>query len=395
MKRSTCLRSPVVSLFSSSAASSRLAQEVLRNLFPTIEPSSLLRQDDELDDELDQALKLPGLSRRWDSVASKCVSSGTIFHFLSLTSNGSDVASTNENRTGGHLSLLGVTNSQTRKQSDADSVQESRRLIASHVCTEDGRYLRSLRLIVKHAAGRHISVSDIIGFGAGLPLLYLPMNDDLSSIEPKSPRQPAGLKEIAIPHYDDGKFPDGQTLLSMLGSSTLHRPAVGLYQWPNHGVAIRPLPSAKEDRILPAPSLVFYCEDLDQAADTLSTLGAVSAKIGYNGLQNSGQLMVSHPNLLGLDIRLTDSTDYTSSYPEAQEALLASSLAELQNANVLLEGGKENKATRAQMDERVNAGDCWVEFRANMKRPLGFVNPRVKSGGRVRRIAKAPDLPYE
>lgn len=380
-----------MSLFSSSVASSRLAQEVLRKLLPTIEPFPFLREED-ADDELDQALKLLGLRRRWHSVASKCVSSGTIIHFISLTSNGSDVASTSS---GGHLSLLGVTDSQTRKQSDVDSVQGSRRLIASHICKEDGRYLRSLRLITKHAAGRHISVSEIVGFGAGLPLLYLPVNHDLSSIEPKSPRQPVGLKEITIPHYDDDKFPDGQTLLSMLGSSLLHRPAVGLYQWPNHGVAIRPLPSAKEDRILPAPSLVFYCEDLDQAAYRLSTLGAVSAKIGYNGLQNSGQLMVSHPDLLGLDIRLTDSTNYTSSYPEAQEALLASSIAELQNVNVLLEGGKENKATRAQMDERVNVGDCWVEFRANMKRPLGFMNRIVKNGGRVRRSSKAPDLPYE
>ena len=385
----------MVTLFSSRNGSSRLAQEVLGKLLPSIEPFSFARQED-TDDELDRALKLPGLRRRWNSDVSKCVFSGTIFHFLSLTSNGSDVASTNEDHSCCHLSLLGVTDSRNPgKQSDANSVQESRRLIASHVSKEDGRHLRSLRLITKHAAGRHISVSEILGFGAGLPLLYLPINDDLSSLETKSPRKPGGLKEIAIPHYVDDSFPDGQTLLSMLGSSALHRPAVGLYQWPNQGVAIRPLPSAKEDRILPAPSLVFYSEDLDQAADRLSTLGAVSAKIGYNGLQNSGQLMVSHPNLLGLDIRLTDSTDYTSSYPEAQEALLASSLAELQNVNVLLEGGKENKATRAQMDERVNVGDCWVEFRANMKRPLAFVNRRVKSGERVRRSAMAPDLPYE
>jgi hypothetical protein len=285
-----------------------------------------------------------------------------------------------------------VTDSQTKKQSDTNSVQESRRLIA-HVCKEDG-YLRSLRLIMKHSANRPISVSDIIGFGDGLPLLLLPMNDEETSIQPKSPIKQTGLKEIAIPHYDDLKFPNGQTLLSMLGSSALHRPAVGLYQWPNNGVAIRPLPSAKEDRVLPAPSLVFYCDDLDQAADKMSLLGAASAKIGFNGLQNSGQLMVSHPSLPGLDIRLTDSTEYTSAYPEAQEALLASSLGELQNANVLLKGGKENKTTRAQTDERANVGDCWVEFRANLKQPSGFMNRSVKSG-RVRRVAKAPDLPFE
>jgi hypothetical protein len=323
-------------------------------------------------------------------VASKCKSSGAVFHFLSISLNRSDQAATSEG--GGHLSLLAVTDSQTKKQSDINCVQESRRLIAS-VYKEAG-YLRSLRLTLNHAAGRPISVCDIIGFGDGLPLILLPRNDEGTPIEAKGPRTHSGLKEIAIPHYDDWKFPNGQTLLSMLGSSALHRPAVGLYQWPNNGVAIRPLPSAMEDRFLPAPSLVFFCEDLEQAADKLSALGAVSAKIGFNGLQASGQLMVSHPNLPGLDIRLTDSTEYTSAYPEAQEALLASSLGALQNTNVLLKGGKENKTTRAQTDERANVGDCWVEFRANLRQPSGFVN-RSRKSGRVRRVAKAPDLPFE
>eukprot|EP00558_Chaetoceros_sp_UNC1202_P001977 CAMPEP_0197258448 /NCGR_PEP_ID=MMETSP1429-20130617/82104_1 /TAXON_ID=49237 /ORGANISM="Chaetoceros sp., Strain UNC1202" /LENGTH=61 /DNA_ID=CAMNT_0042722557 /DNA_START=38 /DNA_END=223 /DNA_ORIENTATION=+ len=57
-------------------------------------------------------------------------------------------------------------------------------------------------------------------------------------------------------------------------------------------------------------------------------------------------------------------------------------------------------------------GDCWVEFRANVKRPLGFMkkrlnanmsmnnsqmNSRVRSGNddRIQRVAKAPNLPYE
>lgn len=238
-----------MSLFSPSAGSSRSAQQLLRNLFPTIVPVSLVKEED----ELDQTLQIPGFSRRWDSVASKCNSSGTVFHFLSITLNKSDQASTNEG--GGHLSLLAVTDSQTKKQSDINSIQESRRLIAN-VCKEAG-YLRSLRLTLNHVAGRPISVCDIIGFGNDLPLLLLPMNDEETPTEAKGPRTHSGLKEIAIPHYDDWKFPNGQTLLSMLGSSVLHRPAVGLYQWPNNGVAIRPLPSAKEDRFLPAPSLVF------------------------------------------------------------------------------------------------------------------------------------------
>ena len=48
-------------------------------------------------------------------------------------------------------------------------------------------------------------------------------------------------------------------------------------------------------------------------------------------------------------------------------------------------------------------GDCWVEFRANMKQPLGFVRKALKSAhsgtstGKLapKRIVKAPNIPYE
>jgi len=377
----------VVSIFSASPASSRAAQEILWNLF-SIEPITLIHQED---DELDQVLKVPMLSRRWDSVASKCPFSGAVLHFLSLTTPGSDSVSETAN---GHLSLLAISDADNdEKQNDASVVNESRRCLASHIGNDNNSFAQSLRLVMKHAAGTSMSASTITRLEGGLPLLNLPKsrNEELS----QSPLNlTGGLKEIAVPFYDDSVYPDGQSLLSVLGSSPLKRPAIGLYQWPTNGIAIRPLPSAMEDRTLPAPSLVFYCEDLEEVADKASTVGALMAKIGHNGLEKSGQLMMSHPNLPGLDIRLTDSMEYKSAFPEAQEALLASSLGELQNVNVCLEGGKDGIATRVKTDDRDNAGDCWVEFRANLKQPSGFLKRAVKSGSKVR-TAKAPDLPYE
>ena len=52
-------------------------------------------------------------------------------------------------------------------------------------------------------------------------------------------------------------------------------------------------------------------------------------------------------------------------------------------------------------------GDCWVEFRANLKKPAGYLknvlvsrttNTSLTGGGAKTsktRIAKAPNLPYE
>lgn len=383
------LKKPVVSFLAPSASASNAAQTFLYNLFPSVEPISL---SNDVSDELDKALRVPGSSKKWTSTASKCSSSGTILHLLSLVSTREGLT----NKDSGPLSLFGISDSQSKKRSDADSIYESRDLIASHVKEQNGQLLRSFRLMMNHFGGRSIQVSEILGFGVGLPLVSFTAHTDGSPLRPTKQRVSSSrLKEIGIPYYDDSEYPGGKTLLSMLGSSALHRPTVGLYQLSHDGTAIRPLPSAKEDHVLPAPSLVFYCEDLDEVVGKLPVLGAVSAKIGFNGLQKSGQVMLSHPSLPGLDIRLTDCPEYTSAFPEAQEALLASSFGELQNVNVLLEGGKESMSTRAQIDNRINEGDCWVEFRASIKRPSGFYKRATKSRAKEVRIAKAPDLPYE
>jgi hypothetical protein len=368
------VRSPVVSLLSESPAASRAAQELVKNLF-SMEPI-MFSSGHHADDDLDAVLKNPLFSRRFDSVASKCPSSGTVLHFVSLTTGGANSTNESQSATNSqHFSLLGITSS-SKDEIDND-IKESRRMIASRIRSP-------LRLLMNHAVGRPISASAITRFDSGLPFLDLPTNNNSDSIQSTQ----TGLKELVVPFYDDSLYPDGQSLLSLLGSSTLNRPAVGLYQWPN-GIAIRPLPSAKEDRVLPAPSLVFYCRDLEEAAAKLEANGAISSKIGYNGLDKSGQLMVSHASLLGLDIRLTDCIEYSSAFPEAQDALLASSLVELQNVNVL----KGDTATESEQDARDNNMDCWVEFRANMKRPSGYIK-RIAKAGKVK-TATAPDIPYE
>ena len=382
------LKSPVVSLLSASPASSRAAQELVKNLF-AMEPINL-NDHEHAGDELDNKLAVPMFTRRFDSVASKvsCVRSSIALSFIDKRNRRRRIRSTAENHQGAtgdhHFSLLGVTSVNDCQQNDDLNVQESRRLLASCIRSP-------LRLVMSHAAGRPISGSAITQFDSGLPLLNLPKTNDTTATQSAQTIQQGGLKELVLPFYDDSLYPDGQSLLSKLGSSSLNRPAVGLYQWPNNGIVIRPLPSAKEDRSLPVPSLVFYCKDLELAADKLASIGGISAKIGYNGLASSGQLMVSHPSLLGLDIRLTDSAECTSAFPEAQEALLASSLSELQNVNVL----KGDIGTESEKDARDNSMDCWVEFRANMKRPSGFVKRAVKGNAGKVKTAKAPDLPYE
>jgi hypothetical protein len=289
------------------------------------------------------------------------------------------------------LSLLSITNAQSK--SGIDSVKAARGELALHI--SQGSYLNITGILLSHATGRPTTVSQILSLDRGLPLLQLGECSEVNSTVP-TPTQSTdfnkGLRELTIPMYDDSEYRDGSTLLSHLSASSLRRPTVGVSQFPNNGLALRPLPAGKEDRLIPAPSLVFYSPNLDEAKERLSSNGLMTAKIGYSGTSRHGQLMVSHPDLPGLDVRLTDMTSYLSSFAEAQEALLAGSLDDLQNVNVLLEGGKQ---ARAQNDAMNGLGDCWVEFRANLKKPIGFFKRNSVRPTEQRRTAKAPNIPYD
>ena len=179
-------------------------------------------------------------------------------------------------------------------------------------------------------------------------------------------------------------------------------PMPGLFAWPissenDKSIYFRPIPAALEDRSLPCPSLIFQSEvSLEEKEEELSSSSAIITKVGFSGgsfkgrdFQSSGQLSIGHADLPGIDLRFCSAQTLSVQFPEAQEALFASSLVELQNANVMAEGGSRSKR---HVDKMNGMGDCWVEFRANMKHPAGFLGKKRNSS--KARIAKSPNLPY-
>jgi hypothetical protein len=372
MKRSLSLPSPVVSLFSPSPAASRKAQDLFASLFG-LEGQSLDVGHDELDDSFQS--RVPGFSRRWDSVALKCPSSGAVLHFCSI-----DSGNESKDSSSGIFSLLGITDSSLGSTTSQD-VASFRNLFASHV----GKQATNIKL--RHSM-RSLTPSHLLGSSSSgeLPFLVFPVKEKCA-LQPEISDPSTGLKEIAVPAYDFAVYPDGSNLLTRLSSSGLPRPKTGLYEWAS--TRIRPLPTSSEDQRLPPPSLIFHCDSLEDVV-SVEEHGATTSKIGFGGLGN-GQLIVLHKDLPGLDLRYCSSTEASSSFAEAQESLLAASLADLQSTNILLGGGEKAKA-----DERVGHGDCWVEFRANLKEPVGFWRRHVMTKSKLKhRIAKAPDLPFE
>ncbi|KAL3781115.1 hypothetical protein ACHAWO_013418 [Cyclotella atomus] len=208
------------------------------------------------------------------------------------------------------------------------------------------------------------------------------------------------------------------TLQQQLSRSSLSRPMPGLYQFEqptscstedkiqsqrpaNDRLILRPLPSASEDFRLPQPSFIFQCSSLQEAQELIENeMGGVTAKIGWRGDGQNGSLIVSHPSIQGLDIRLNETANewvLNSYFDEAQEALLAASLDDLQSSHVITEGSERgDQDANRQVDPKNLNADCWVETRANVKNPLGFLSKRwsLKSQNKTA-VAKPPDLPYE
>lgn len=442
--------SPVITLLASNPQTSRRFRNLLESLLhmtpisvntgsETSPTGSAGTCNTHESDGLDQIFPtaVPSLRRRFDSTALRCPLSGTVLHILSVTkvpdANCAFDGTKNDDdeANDASLSLLSITSScsmdkATSSTSEAwqpatDAVKDSRRLLTSHMKQVWGSGLISalaLKLAVADAAGWPIASSHILGRDNGLPLLDLPGPPKISGVQ-NAHHSPNGtdsgsrnemafsLREVVLPYFDEAKYSDGSSLLSRFSASGLGRPLVGLFQWPSPvtGVSFRPLPAAKEDMALPPPSLVFQCPCLDNVDSPIKNAGFSLSKVGYSGDGENGQLMVRHMGFSGLDIRLCDSTRLSSSFAEAQEALLAGSLSDLQNSNVMAEGGdSRSRESKSQRSDSMNGlGDCWIEFRANMKRPSGFlrgaktirVAQKSTDKERVRRIARAPDLPYE
>jgi hypothetical protein len=235
--------------------------------------------------------------------------------------------------------------------------------------------------------GRNIfSASHLLQFNRGMPILEL---DAQETDEISCTTANGDLKEVVIPSFSSDTDANGRTLLEHL--QNLPRPVPGLYQT-SSGLCIRTLPTAKEDRHLSPPSLIFQAETatLDSAINLNNSDSDFHAfRIGYTGCGSKRQVLLRNANKKSnsIDIRLCPATKPISMFAEAQESLLASSLEELQSQRVLA----QNSAQEIE-DPNINKMDCWVEFRANMKNPSGFF-PRKSSDGP--KIAKAPDLPFE
>lgn len=475
MRRSSFVPSPVITLLSRSPATSRRAEELFQALF-SMEPvrlddpgrQSRLTSDSpvsdvsvEVGDEMDAMFNsaIPGLrSTRWDSRATRCRTTGTILHFLSLYRDSLDGNQNNGNsidaatKSGRHdeggtsLALLAITGDvsssrwqqEESKQSEntpfatsaaaaaaAKEVLESRQLIASHIKQRKGGKMKltalGMKLTFFNSVGRPIKPSHILGIEDGLPLMHLPPSrEDGTNHYEKSTAPTATsidrnetchIREVVLPHFDDALYSSGLTLLSEFYSSGLTRPLVGLYRWPSeerNSVVFRPVPSAAEDRMLPPPSLVFQCANLNDMKDVFDEVGVSTARVGFSGNGKNGQLMIGHKDLVGLDIRLCDAKALCSFFAEAQEALLAGSLDDLQNANVMAEGGHGDKSEETDAPRRPGAmnglGDCWMEFRANMKHPSGFFwrrrevlvsQSKAADRSAYNRTVKAPSIPYE
>lgn len=361
------ISSPVVSLLSPSPYASRKAQELLASSCGL--RALRLPSFNEEDDKLNASFKsfLPSFSKTWDSVALECNATGTIIHFCSDNSGNSSRKQA--------FGILGITNTST-SNSKVEAIQGFRDLLASKM------QQRSSFMKVKSNFAS-LSQDELLRdvSKGGLPLLSVPSRgSEVADVAPVE----AGLKEVAVPFFDFAEYTNGTSFLSQF--SKARRLQVGLYQWGDSGTRIRPLPAASEDRRLPPPSLIFHCNDFTQIA--ADTTGARIAKIGYGG-NRVGQLMLEHDDLLGLDIRFCSSISASSAFSEAQDSLLAGSLDELQSTNTLLAGGEKVKD-----DDRIGEADCWVEVRANLKSPSGFLKRAVRSEpSNQRRLASPVNTP--
>ncbi|GKY92358.1 hypothetical protein MPSEU_000206700 [Mayamaea pseudoterrestris] len=229
----------------------------------------------------------------------------------------------------------------------------------------------SARLLVADILRRSISPQTLLGSSL-TPVVQVQESLTSDHVDSSKPIFMDGvLKEMTLPFF----IADRDTSEQL---ATLPRLTTGLYRFCN-GLAIRPLLASQEDHALPPPSLIFHttkCTLNDEFDPT-----AIVTKIGCSGTNPNGQAMVRHGDTRGIDVRFCASSIHSSMFCEAQESLLASSLKDLQSTSVLQSTG--------QADPKTLQADCWVEFRANMKRPMGFVK-KTQS-----KIAKAPSLPYE
>lgn len=394
MRRSRIYARPVISLLSSGPT------ENVTPFFNKFLDMKNIAVKNTSDDALDNAYS-PIFNTGFESTA--CIDQfGSILHFLRLKNN---------DNFSNQLSLLAITDSGNDCNDDSMdlqfSIQHARDSIAQNLDTSSKSALKLLGM----TKFRDIYPHDLTALDQGMPILVLPAENIAEHKD--ADKVSSNIREIVLPFTVESRYKDNMTLQQKLSSSGMYRPKVGLYEWPTGFPILRPLPAAETDLTLSNPSLIFQCKSLDTMQEKISDEVTIS-KVGFNSLSSSGQLVIHHPAIQGIEIRLCESTELSSSFAEAQDSLMAGSLDDLQNVNVLAEGGagktksmdvelyssKSSQGTqniskeRGKVDAMNGLGDCWVEFRANMKRPVGFFDKKARAKP-VQTIAKPPDLPYE
>ncbi len=457
MYASSRLSAPVLTFLTQSPQHSKLAQRVLKSYFQvknvTLDNGIISRGGkDDRSDAMDEIFSFPLPKQGWHSSLSSTTSAcsshcddgemsdtSVFFHFLSLENNRDSCASDEEGLKNRHVSLIAITDtdgidcknveggmrSSVSTHPHADVIKKTRDLIASHIINRGNFAWNAINILSSRHFGKEIKGSHVTGLQDGLPILYLPTVDTgASTSNSASHIFSVGLREVVLPFFDDAKYPDGTTLLSAL--SKLPSPKTGLYQWPSSivnqsqsGLILRPLPVGVVDMFIPPPTLVFNCKTLDDPLHSMEHDDTVQTSLHLVGRNSNspGQMIVNQEHVKGLDLRFCEAAKLSSSFAEAQDSLFAGSIADLQNVNVLVKGGnvkaeKEKNSNEAESQERNTAsnrvdamnglGDCWVEFRANMRNPRGFFigGKAMKtwspsSNKSVKKVAKAPDLPYE
>ncbi|KAL7435415.1 hypothetical protein ACHAXH_006388 [Discostella pseudostelligera] len=448
---------PVVTFFSPSPQRSRSAVEFLNKLFhlPQIQiynikssESQTGRKTRDCLDELHFGKDSSSSSSSWDSIACACPTSGTILHFLSYCSGTADERqrSRSIDDVNSPLHLIAIHGSSALEHFDPTNntqyrsvMIECRRRLAETLESEhiiphpfawtfEARLRGLLFYVMCNVMGREPQ-----------PNWIIPTQPSTTPILDLTPLFPSNAKDALVHSIDDehrcnhtdciGKlreivlpfFPEVSSLQTTLSQSSLSRPLPGLYQFqigseygketvnrttnkPNTpGLIVRPLPAAQEDLRLSPPSLVFQCKSLVNVQTLVEEkLGGRTSKIGWRGNGQLGSLIVSHPSITGLDVRICESTGdewvLSSSFDESQDSLLAGSLAELQSVHVVSDG-KHNDIEKASTvgDKHTANGDCWIEFRSNVKHPTGFLKHFAHSTSpkSPHLVAKPPDLPYD
>jgi hypothetical protein len=181
--------------------------------------------------------------------------------------------------------------------------------------------------------------------------------------------------------FQDGDLKEVVLYESLLMPHLLPSPVTGVNVTPT-GLRIRPLPPAALDRRPTASTLIFHRSTSSSSNESSyddHDDDRFFRRIGYTGRHgHGGQLLFQHSDNLGLRLCRVQQQPPRSMFAEAQDSLLASSLADLQSNRVLITTKKNDNNMSAgdndddDDDPRRNRSDCWVEVRAQMATPATY-----------------------